>query len=132
MIVLDEQLLGRDIETEITRWYRGTVQFIIDLRPNTVIKDDAIPVILGQQNKPTFVTINERDFWRKVEINSNFCVVCFTLSDARVTEIPDILRTLFRHLEFKTKVSRMGKVVRITENEINYYTFNNRQVRQLR
>ena len=67
MIVLDEQLLGRDIEAEISRWYRGTVQYIIDLRPNTVIKDDAIAGILQQQREPTFVTINERDFWRKIE-----------------------------------------------------------------
>lgn len=131
MIVLDEQLLGRDIETALSRWYRGAVQFIIDLRPNTVIKDDAIPAILSRQNNPTFVTINERDFWRKVEINSRFCVVCFTLSDARATDIPEALRALFTYPEFKTKASRMGKVVRITESEISYYTFDNRQVKPL-
>ena len=39
MIVLDEQLLGRNIELEIAKWYRGAVKFIIDLRPDTVIKD---------------------------------------------------------------------------------------------
>jgi hypothetical protein len=62
MIVLDEQLLGRDIELEIAKWYRGAVQFIMDLRPNTVIKDDAIPELLRQQSQSTFVTINEKDF----------------------------------------------------------------------
>jgi hypothetical protein len=92
MIVLDEQLLGRGIETEISRWYQGAVKFIIDLRPNTVIKDDVIPTVLSQQNAPTFITINERDFWRKVKINSGFCVVWVTLSDARATEIPEVLR----------------------------------------
>ncbi len=65
MIVLDEQLLGRDLELEIAKWYPGTVQFIMDLRPNTVIKDDAIPERLRQLNQATFVTINESDFWRK-------------------------------------------------------------------
>src|SRR5262249_52352740 len=60
MIVLDEQLLGRGIERNIARWYRGSVQFIIDLRPDTVIKDDAIPTLLRQQPQPIFVTINER------------------------------------------------------------------------
>jgi len=64
MIVLDEQLLGRNLEVEITKWYQGTVRFIMDLRPNTVIKDDAIPALLRAQNQPTFVTINERDFWK--------------------------------------------------------------------
>jgi hypothetical protein len=68
MIVLDEQLLGRNLELEIAKWYQGTVQFIMDLRPNTVIKDDAIPALLRLQNQPTFVTINERDFWKKVAI----------------------------------------------------------------
>ncbi len=43
MIVLDEQLLGRNLELEIAKWYQGSVQFIMDLRSNTVIKDDAIP-----------------------------------------------------------------------------------------
>jgi len=67
MIVLDEQLLGRDLDSEIARWYPGNVRFIIDLRPGTVIKDDAIPALLREQSLPTFVTINVRDFWRKVE-----------------------------------------------------------------
>ena len=131
MVVLDEQLLGRDIEIEIARWYRGAVQFIIELRPHTVIKDDAIPEILRQQNQPTFVTINERDFWRKVAIDSRYCVVCFTLSDARAREIPETLRTLLRRAEFRTKANRMGKVIRVTENEVSYYTFNDRQVRKV-
>ena len=66
MIVLDEQLLGRGIEHHIAQWYRGTVQFITNIRPNTVIKDDAIPMLLRQLSQPTFVTINARDFWQRV------------------------------------------------------------------
>jgi hypothetical protein len=46
MIVLDEQLLGRHIEQDIAKWYRGAVQSIIDLRPNSIIKDEAIPELL--------------------------------------------------------------------------------------
>jgi len=41
MIVLDEQLLGRNLEREIAKWYRGKVLFVTDLRLNSVIKDDA-------------------------------------------------------------------------------------------
>ncbi|MCB0167895.1 MAG: hypothetical protein KDI79_26950 [Anaerolineae bacterium] len=128
---MDEQLLGRNLEVEIARWYRGTIQFIVDLRPNTVIKDDAIPEILRQQNQPTFVTINERDFWGKVKIDNQFCVVCFTLSDAKANEIPDKLRAVMRPVEFKTKANRMGKVIRVTAEEISYYTVNDRQIRSL-
>lgn len=132
MIVLDEQLLGRNLETEIARWYRGKVRFIVDLRPNTVIKDEAIPGILRQQNQPTFVTINEQDFWGKVEIDNRFCVVCFTLSDAKVRVIPEALRALMGHTEFKTKANRIGKVIRVTADGISFYTVKDRQIRTLK
>jgi hypothetical protein len=51
MLVLDEQLLNRDLETAPGRWYCGPVLFITDLWPGTVIKDDAIPVLLRQQRQ---------------------------------------------------------------------------------
>lgn len=129
MIVLDEQLLGRNLERDIARWYRGAVHFIIDLRLHTVIKDDAIPDLLRQQTRPTFVTINERDFWRRVTIDQRYCVVCFVLPDARVREIPQSLRSLLRRLEFRTKAQRMGKVIRVTNEDIRYYTVTERQIR---
>ena len=129
MIVLDEQLLGRKIELEITKWYQGAVRNIIELRPHTVIKDDAIPGILRLQSQPIFITINEKDFWRKVTIDNQYCIVCFTLPDSRVNEIPETLRSLLRITEFNTKAKRMGKVIRVTDKEISYYTFNERMVK---
>lgn len=129
MIVLDEQLLGRQLEVEIANWYRGTVRFINELRPHTVIKDDAIPELLCQQSRPTFITINEKDFWRKVVITPYFCIVCFTLPDSRANEISPLLRSLFQRTEFKTKAQRMGKVIRVSGKEVSYYTFEEREVR---
>ena len=131
MIILDEQLLGRGIEPDIAQWYRGTVQFLTDLRPHTIIKDDAIPALLRQQPQPTFVTINERDFWHKVAIDHRYCVVCFAWSDARVRDIPRTLRSLLRHAAFRTKAQRMGKVIRVTNEDIRYYTFDDRQVKTI-
>lgn len=131
MIVLDEELLGRNLETAIARWYKGTVCFVTDLRPQSVIKDDAIPKLLQQENQATFITINERDFWRKVAINHGFCVICFTLSDAKADEIPLLLRSLFRHPLFSTKNNRMGKVIRVSVQEISFYAFDDREVRTL-
>ncbi len=131
MIVLDEQLLGRELETQIARWYQGAICFITDLRPNTVIKDDAIPRLLRQENQPTFVTINESDFWRKIAITDQFCVVCFALSDSRAREIPQRLRILFDNPLFDTKQKRMGKVVRVAEKEVSYYSVEDRTIRQV-
>src|SRR5262245_1285762 len=107
MIVLDEQLLGRSLEREIAQWYRGTVQFIIDLRPHTTVKDEAIPALLRQRSQPTFVTINDRDFWRKVAPDRRYCIVCFALSDARARAISPALRAVLRRPEFRTKAQRM-------------------------
>ena len=83
MIVLDEQLLGRGLERDIAQWYHGTVQFITDLRPHTIIKDEAIPVLL-------------------------------------------------RRPELRTKAQRMGKIIRVTNNDLSYYTCSDRQVRTTR
>lgn len=131
MIVLDEQLLGRRIDQEIARWYRGKVQSIIDLRPNTVIKDEAIPALLYQQKQATFVTINEKDFWLKTPPHNRYCIVCFTLLNLRAVDIPQELQILFRHPEFRTKAARMGKVIRKTRDQVSYYTEPDRRLVQI-
>jgi hypothetical protein len=129
MLVLDEQLLGRNLEAALGRWYRGPVLFITDLRPGTVIKDDAIPVLLRQQQQATFLTINEADFWRKVAIGAHVCVVCFALPDSRARENPELLRAAFRLPAFRTKARRMGKVLRVAQRTVSYYTYRERQIR---
>ena len=131
MIVLDEQLLGRNLEILIVAWYPGAGVYITDLRPNTVIKDDAIPALLGQQAQPTFITINASDFWQKVTITDRFCIICFTLPDTRVREIALKLRAVFQRAEFSTKAKRMGKVIRVTDTGISYYTSHNQVVQTL-
>ncbi len=131
MIVLDEQLLGLGLESELAKWYPGAIQFITDLRPNSIIKDEDIPQLLRQQNQPTFVTINERDFWRKVETDRRYCVVCFALADSHAGEISGLLRLLFRHPQFTTKAKRMGTVIRLAGEEINYYALSDRAVKSI-
>ncbi|BDA68357.1 hypothetical protein RIVM261_021780 [Rivularia sp. IAM M-261] len=131
MIVLDEQLLGRNLEESISAWYPGSVCFITDLRPDTIIKDDAIPMLLRQQSQPTFVTINERDFWRKVEIDNNFCIVCFAFPDHRAWEIASSLRTILQHPEFNTKAKRMGRVLRVTDSSVAYYSVERREILEI-
>ena len=42
MIVLDEQLMSYGVQASIARWYRGAVIDITQLRPHTVILDEAI------------------------------------------------------------------------------------------
>lgn len=122
MIVLDEELQGLNLEDRLSSWYRGTILIIKDLRPGTVIKDDAIPDLLRRTRQPTFITINHTDFWRRIPANGAYCVVCLKLSTEFVSEIPDRLRRLFKLPEFRSKKSRMGKIILASRQSIQYYT----------
>ena len=121
MIVLDEQIQAQSIAHSIAAWYVGQVVSITALRPHTVIHDDAIESLLRSAPQPTFVTINVSDFWRVVSADSRFAIVCIELPTARVLEIPEGLRRLFRLPEFRSKNARMGKVIRLQPNRIEYY-----------
>jgi len=122
MIVLDEELQGLGLEQAIARWYRGAVLVVKQLRPGTVIKDEAVPTLLRRAKQPTFVTINHYDFWRRISAEPSFCLVCFKLTADQAQEIPAILRRLLLLPEFRTKRERMGKVASVSRRGIQYYS----------
>jgi hypothetical protein len=95
---------------------------ITQLRPGTVIEDDSIPLLLRAARQPTFVTINVKDFWRRLAADPRFCVACFPIGDARAHEIPELLRRLFATSPFKTRSLRLGKVARVNQHKVQYYT----------
>ena len=130
MIVLDEQLVNVRSGELVTQWYRGHVCYVTDLRPQTLVKDDSIPMLLHQVRQPTFVTINVDDFRQVILASDRYCVVCVELPTKRVRQLSDLIRELFRLDEFKTKATRMGKVVRVTQRSIKYYG-RDRQVHRL-
>jgi len=121
MIVVDENIHDHRIMEAISAWYPGQVVSVTTLRPASLIKDDAIPALLLQAPQPTFVTINVSDFWMKAQPHNASCIIAVALPNERAREVPDLLRRLFRLPAFKTKASRMGKVVRLTPNRIEYY-----------
>ncbi|MGH2354261.1 MAG: hypothetical protein ACRDI2_13100 [Chloroflexota bacterium] len=121
MIVLDEQLHGRRTVAAVSSWYRGHVISVTALRPGTVIKDDAIPVLLRRAVQPTFVTINVRDFWGIAPAHDRYCIVTLDLPATRISDVSKQLRRLLRLREFSDKASRMGKVLRVTSHVIDYY-----------
>ncbi len=129
MIVLDENLLVLRLGNPIAAWYPGRVCYIVDLDPGAVIKDEAIPTYLRRLRGATFVTTNVADFWRRLPASTRYCIVCFALPNERMRELPNLLRRLFRLPELKTKTARMGKVVRVTRRQIQYYTANDRRLR---
>jgi hypothetical protein len=51
MIILDENVHQESLLASIAAWYRGQVHSLTALRPNTLIKDEAIPALLGHEEK---------------------------------------------------------------------------------
>ena len=121
MIVLDEQLQGVRLEEDIARWYRGRVCFVSALRAGSIIKDDSIPHLLRSARQPTFVTQNWIDFWRRTAAHGDFCIACFVLRTEQVREIAPLLRRLLRLPVFQTRAARMGKVARVSGEQVAYY-----------
>ena len=122
--ILDEQIDVDLVLIPIQRW--ATAQRITDLRPDERILDDRIPTLLVTLNEPTFITI-DFDFWDAEWLNPNYCVLFFALRKDQQSMIPGLLRTLLRKREFATRASRMGKVVRISKDGIEYLQFRNRE-----
>ena len=131
MIVLDEQLLGRGIESAPSSWYPGSVVFITDLRPGTVIKDEAIPMLLAQANEPTFVTINTIDFWQKIAPSRNFCLICIAVPDSQAGLVPELVRRLLRRRKYRTRSSRLGNVFRLTPSSALVQSEGDGMIREL-
>lgn len=124
MIILDEQLVYKKHQDAIRQWYQGQVITINALRPNTVIKDDAIPTLLLTVQQPTFVTINVKHFWRTAPTHRRYCIVTLELLQTESYRVPVILRQLLQYDEFRTKMARMGKIIRWRAGRIDYYGTN--------
>jgi hypothetical protein len=122
MIVLDEQLLSYGIQASIARWYRGAATDMTQLRPNTVILDEAVPMLLQAVSRPTFVMINVADFWRCLAPNPQFCIVCCAVPHTRAQEVPALLRRVLALEPFRTRSRRLGKIVRVSPQYVRYYT----------
>jgi len=121
VIVVDENSAGESVLSEIRGWYRGRVCGIRDLLPGAVIKDEMIPRLLARESQPTFVTTNVSDFWQLVRADRRYCVVCLPLSNERRNEIPALLRRVLSLEAFRTKRSRMGKVILAAKSEVRFY-----------
>ncbi|MEM7533172.1 MAG: hypothetical protein AAF639_13410 [Chloroflexota bacterium] len=121
MIILDEQIKSRSVIRSIEVWYPGNITHIQTVRPNTVIKDDNIATLLLQARQPIFVTINVSDFWRKINAHPQYCVIAIELIQQDYMELPGILRPILNLPELRTRSLRMGKVIRVRGNRVDYY-----------
>ena len=91
MIVFDENMHQRSSMDAVAAWYRGQAISVTGLRPDTIIKDEAIPTLLRRALYPTFVTTNVDDFWQRVPAHTRYGIVCLVLPDERLQETSSLL-----------------------------------------
>jgi len=127
-IILDDQLFDVEVLVPLARWI--TVQRLRELRPKEVIKDDRVPLLLRELRQPTFVTI-DMGFWDRDWRDPKYCILCFPLRNEEQHLLPERLYRLFQLPEFHTKAARMGKVVRVGPERIDYWAVGHEQMRRL-
>jgi len=117
-LVLDDHL-ETAVAAALRRRYPN-VNYLRDLRPGTLIKDDSVARLLLTEKRCVFLTINVTHFWQKVDGHPGYCILCFALpSGDRVAEL---LSRVIALPGFRTQVERAGKVARVTMNRVTFYT----------
>ena|SRR5438445_7381228 len=119
-LILDEQLDLQLILPRVRRWTSAVP--LVELRPNELLLDDRIPEVLLTLSKPTFVTIDQ-DFWDRRLCHPDYCILYFALRDDQQEQLPQMLRSLFKQKGFDTRTARMGRVARVGFRDIAYWQF---------
>ena len=87
------------------------------------IKDEGIIPLLLQLPRPTFFT-RDRDFFRSRLCHDRYCLVWLNVSPWHVGEF--IWRFL-RHLHFRFRKNRLGKVIRVAPKGITFWEKNEKK-----
>ena len=117
-LVLDDHLWVAGVHDHIAPW--ATVRFLRDIRPGEVVKDERVPSILRTIRTPTFITIDHQ-FWNPRRRDRAYCIVYFDLRTDEQGDIPMLLRRLLRLPEFRTRAARMGKVARVSRDQVRWW-----------
>jgi hypothetical protein len=117
-LVLDEHLGRTEVLIPLQKWITATK--IEDLAGDEILKDDRILQFLRQRKQPTFITLDD-DFFHRHLCDRRYCLIYCVVPRQQQHRIPVILRRLFRFPEFSTKAVRMGKVIRVHEQDIDFW-----------
>jgi hypothetical protein len=92
----------------------------------TGMKDDELIPLLHQLDRPTFFTLDD-DFYARRLCHQRYCLVYLDLDEEMVAEY--VLR-LLRHRELDTRAKRMGRVIRVVPTGLALWRI--RQEQELR
>ena len=131
VIVLDEQLMGRGIASDIARWYAGSVRVYYRSAAGYSHQGRGHP---GFAPRAALCHLRHHQRPRFLAENPGRQAVLYRLRGSpRSTGWRDSrhLRSLFRRPGFDTKAERLGKVVRVSSQTSSYYSLEQRTVEPL-
>ncbi len=106
MNILDENIIDNQ-RRQLLNW-RISIRQIGYEAGRKGMKDHEIIPFLHQLNQPTFFSRDD-DFYKRRLCHSGYCLVYL---DVRRGDTSVFVRRVLRHMAFKTKAQRMGKVIR--------------------
>jgi hypothetical protein len=83
----------------------------------TGLLDEEIIPLLQSLRYPTFIT-RDSDFHKRELCHRAYCLVYLAVEKS---EIALFVRRFLRHPDFKTRVNRMGKVIRVSRAAISFW-----------
>ena len=121
MNVLDENIVVS--QRELLRSWKIRFQRIGGAVGRLGMKDreEIIPLLHALQ-QPTFFT-HDHGFYHPTLLHAGYCLVFLEVG---ADEIAQHIRRFIRHREFRTRVQRMGKIIRIRHSGITYWQLHQR------
>ncbi len=115
MNILDENIPS-DQRQLIQKWRIPIHQIGFDAGRKGMLDDEIIP-LLHLSQRPTFFTRDD-DFYDNSLCHKGYCLVYLNVAKY---EVAHFVRRLLRHPDFKTKVKRMGCVIRISHPQLTIW-----------
>ena len=127
MNILDENIVVT--QRELLRSWKIHFRRIGDEVGRMGMKDrDEIIPLLHTLRWPTFFT-RDHDFYKADLRHPGYCLVFLNVAFDKAA---DFIRRFLRHVAFRTRAQRMGKVVHVSHSGITYWQVNVKETRALR
>ncbi len=116
MYLLDENIT-KDQKELLEKWRFNVKQIGVDIATKG-IQDIQIITLLQQLHGVLFLT-RDTDFFKQHYCHRNYCIVYL---DVEKTETAYFIRKFLKHRNFNTTAKRLGKIVKVSQTLIQYYS----------
>ena len=122
MYLLDENIT-KDQKELLEKWRYNVRKISVDVATKG-IKDTQIITLLQQLHGVLFLT-RDTDFFKHNYCHPNYCIVYL---DVEKNETVWFIRKFLRHPDFNTSAKRLGKIVKVNQTLIQFYTLKSKDI----